>query len=75
MDNKKELILKDFIKLAANTKGEDMLPLLLAFKDKAAAENIEFTKDDIENIFLNMEGALYCEELEKAEKIMSILRH
>lgn len=51
MDDKKIKLLNDFQKLADGKSSEDLIPLVLAFIDKAKKENINFTKDEISVLF------------------------
>lgn len=47
MDEKKLRLLNDFQKLSEGKSSEDMIPLVLAFMEKAKKENITFSKDEI----------------------------
>lgn len=51
MDEKKLRLLKDFQKLSEGKSSEDMIPLVLAFMEKAKKENITFSKDEISVLF------------------------
>ena len=51
MDEKKLRLLNDFQKLSEGKSSEDMIPLVLAFMEKAKKENITFTKDEISVLF------------------------
>lgn len=51
MDEKKEKLLNDFQSLADGKTSEEMIPLVLAFIDKAKKENISFSKDEISVLF------------------------
>lgn len=51
MDEKKLRLLNDFQKLSEGKSSEDMIPLVLAFMEKAKKENITFSKDEISVIF------------------------
>lgn len=51
MDEKKLRLLNDFQKLSEGKSSEDMLPLVLAFMEKAKKENITFSKDEISVLF------------------------
>ena len=51
MDEKKLRLLNDFQKLSEGKSSEDMIPLVLAFMEKAKKENITFSKDDISVLF------------------------
>lgn len=59
MDEKKLRLLNDFQKLSEGKSSEDMIPLVLAFMEKAKKENITFSKDEISVLF------------EEARKVMS----
>ena len=51
MDEKKLRLLNDFQKLSEGKSSEDMIPLVLAFMEKAEKENITFSKDEISVLF------------------------
>lgn len=51
MDEKKLRLLNDFQKLSEGKSSEDMIPLVLAFMEKAKKENITFSKDEISILF------------------------
>lgn len=51
MDEKKLRLLSDFQKLSEGKSSEDMIPLVLAFMEKAKKENITFSKDEISVLF------------------------
>lgn len=51
MDEKKLKLLNDFQKLSEGKSSEDMIPLVLAFMEKAKKENITFSKDEISVLF------------------------
>ena len=51
MDEKKLKLLNDFQKLSEGKSSEDMIPLVLAFMEKAKKENITFSKDEISILF------------------------
>lgn len=51
MDEKKLRLLNDFQKLSEGKSSEDMIPLVLAFMEKAKKENITFSKNEISVLF------------------------
>ena len=51
MDEKELRLLNDFQKLSEGKSSEDMIPLVLAFMEKAKKENITFSKDEISVLF------------------------
>ena len=51
MDEKKLRLLNEFQKLSEGKSSEDMIPLVLAFMEKAKKENITFSKDEISVLF------------------------
>lgn len=51
MDEKKLRLLNDFQKLSEGKSSDDMIPLVLAFMEKAKKENITFSKDEISVLF------------------------
>lgn len=58
MEGNKEKLLNDFLKMSEGKNTDDMLPLLMAFSQKAKKEKITFTKEEsvtiIENLTKNM---------------------
>uniref|UniRef100_UPI004024FCC5 hypothetical protein n=1 Tax=Eshraghiella crossota TaxID=45851 RepID=UPI004024FCC5 len=51
MDEKKLRLLNDFQKLSEGKSSEDMIPLVLAFMEKAKKENITLSNDEISDLF------------------------
>ena len=51
MDEKKLKLLNDFQKLSEGKSSEDMIPLVLAFMEKAKKENITFSKVEFTVLF------------------------
>uniref|UniRef100_UPI0040276734 hypothetical protein n=1 Tax=Eshraghiella crossota TaxID=45851 RepID=UPI0040276734 len=51
MGEKKLRLLNEFQKLSEGKSSEDMIPLVLAFMEKAKKENITFSKDEISVLF------------------------
>ena len=51
MDEKKLRLSNDSQKLSEGKSSEDMIPLVLAFMEKAKKENITFSKDEISVLF------------------------
>lgn len=72
MDSRKEKLLNSFTTLAQGKSNEDLLPLLLAFSQKAKEEHISFDKTDIEALVNNMKKDLSPDEYQKIEAIMKM---
>lgn len=72
IDERKAHLLKEFIKLSQGKKQDELLPLLLAFSNKAREEKITFDKKDIDTIFESMKKDMVPEELGKIETIMKM---
>ena len=54
IDSRKSALLNEFMQLSSGVSSDDILPLLLAFSNKARQEHISFTKSDIETLFESM---------------------
>lgn len=50
IDSRKSALLNEFMQLSSGVSSDDILPLLLAFSNKARQEHISFTKSDIETL-------------------------
>ncbi len=72
MDSKKENLINSFTELSKGRTNEDLLPLLLAFTQKAKEENITFEKSDIDIIVEKMKKELAPEDFQKIETIMKM---
>lgn len=72
IDEKKARLLKDFMTLSAGKSSEELLPLLLAFSNKARQEQITFEKNDINTLFESMKKDMSPEELSKMETLMKM---
>ncbi len=72
IDNRKSALLKEFMQIASGKSSDDILPLLLAFSNKAKKENIKFSKTDIETIFESMKKDMAPEEQTKIETLMKM---
>lgn len=72
IDERKAHLLREFVKLSQGKKNDELLPLLLAFSNKAREEHISFDKKDIDSIFESMKKEMAPEELSKIETIMKI---
>lgn len=72
IDEKKAHLLREFVKLSQGKKNDELLPLLLAFSNKAREEHISFDKKDIDSIFESMKKEMAPEELSKIETIMKM---
>ncbi|MGN0371127.1 MAG: hypothetical protein ACI4EW_11335 [Butyrivibrio sp.] len=76
IDSKKAGLLKDFAKLAQGKSTDELLPLILAFSNKAKSENISFSKEETALLFEQMKKNMSPEEQQKAEiliKMASVL--
>lgn len=72
IDERKAHLLREFVKLSQGKKNDELLPLLLAFSNKAREEHISFDKKDIDSIFESMKKEMAPEELSKIETIMKM---
>ncbi len=72
IDERKSHLLREFVKLSQGKKNDELLPLLLAFSNKAREEHISFDKKDIDSIFESMKKEMAPEELGKIETIMKM---
>lgn len=72
IDDRKATLLKEFMEISANKSSDDILPLLLAFSNKAKKEHISFSKSDIETIYDSMKKDMAPEEQNKIETIMKM---
>lgn len=76
IDSKKAGLLQEFARLAEGKSTEELLPLILAFSNKAKSENIRFTKEETTLLFEEMKKKMSPEEQQKAEiliKMASVL--
>lgn len=72
IDGKKAQLLRDFMTLSAGKSTDELLPLLLAFSNKARQEHITFEKSDINTLFESMKKDMPPEELSKIENLMKM---
>lgn len=72
IDAKKAKLLKDFMSLSSGKSTDELLPLLLAFSNKARQEHISFEKSDINTLFESMKKEMPPEELSKIENLMKM---
>lgn len=72
IDEKKAKLLKDFMSLSSGKNTDELLPLLLAFSNKARQEHISFEKSDISTLFESMKKEMPPEELSKIENLMKM---
>ena len=73
---KKAKLLEDFMAIAKDKSTDELLPLILAFSNKAKAENIKFSKEETSLLFQQMKEKMPPEEQQKADvliKMASIL--
>ena len=76
LDAKKAKLLEDFMAISKDKSTDELLPLILAFSNKAKAENIKFTKEETSLLFQQMKEKMPPEEQQKADvliKMASIL--
>lgn len=52
--DKKQTLLNEFLKMSEGKTSDDMLPLLMAFSQKAKKEKISFTKEESMKIIENL---------------------
>lgn len=72
MDPKKARLLEEFMKIANGKNTQELLPLLLAFSNKAKSENIKFTKDETNMLFEQMKQNMSSQDRQKAEVLMNM---
>ncbi|MCM1308669.1 MAG: hypothetical protein NC223_08730 [Butyrivibrio sp.] len=72
IDQKKAKLLRDFMSLSAGKGSDELLPLLLAFSNKARREHISFEKNDISSLFESMKKDMPPEDLSKIETLMKM---
>lgn len=72
IDAKKAKLLRDFMTLSQGKSTDELLPLLLAFSNKARKEHISFEKSDIATLFESMKKDMPPEELTKIETLMKM---
>ena len=72
IDSRKSALLNEFMQLSSGVSSDDILPLLLAFSNKARQEYISFTKSDIETLFESMKKDMNPEEQSKVETLMKM---
>ena len=72
IDSRKAALLNEFMELSQGASSDDILPLLLAFSNKAKQEKISFTRSDIEILFENMKKDMKPEEQSKIETLMKM---
>ena len=76
LDAKKAKLLEDFMTISKDKSTDELLPLILAFSNKAKSENIKFTKEETSLLFQQMKEKMPPEEQQKADvliKMASIL--
>lgn len=72
LDSKKAKLLEDFMNIANGKSTEELLPLILAFSNKAKSENIKFSKDETSLLFKQMKDKMPPEEQQKADVIIKM---
>lgn len=72
MDAKKARLLEEFMKIADGKNTQELLPLLLAFSNKAKADNIKFTKEETQLLFEQMKQNMSPQDRQKAEVLMNM---
>ena len=72
IDSRKSALLNEFMQLSSGVSSDVILPLLLAFSNKARQEHISFTKSDIETLFESMKKDMNPEEQSKVETLMKM---
>lgn len=74
MDQKKAALLNNFAAMAKNKTNNDMLPLLLAFSNKAKKEGISFTPDETNHVIEILKKDLKPEEQKKLDVFLQMLK-
>ena len=73
MMNEKQRLIQDFMKLSEGKSSDDMLPLLMAFGQKAKKDNIKFTKEEALNIIENMTKSMPSERSSKLKALANMM--
>ncbi len=72
IDDKKAKLLEEFAKMAEGKTMDELLPLILAFSNKAKSEKISFSKDEMSILFEQMKKNMSPEEQQKAEVLIKM---
>lgn len=72
IDTKKAKLLDEFAKMAEGKTTDELLPLILAFSNKAKSEKIKFSRDEMTLLFEQMKKNMSPEEQQKAEVLMKM---
>lgn len=72
IDAKKAKLLEEFAKMAEGKSTDELLPLILAFSNKAKSEKISFSKDEMALLFEQMKKNMSPEEQQKAEVLIKM---
>lgn len=72
LDERKAKLLEEFTKMAQGKSTEELLPLMLAFSNKAKSEKIKFSKDEMTVMFEQMKQNMSPEEQQKAEVLIKM---
>ncbi len=72
IDTKKAKLLEEFAKMAEGKTTDELLPLILAFSNKAKSEKINFSKNEMTILFEQMKKNMSPEEQQKAEVLMKM---
>lgn len=72
IDERKAKLLGEFAKMAEGKSTEELLPLILAFSNKAKSEKIKFSKDETALLFEQMKKNMSPEEQQKAEVLIKM---
>ena len=73
LDFRKQLIINEFKTMAKGKSLNEMLPLVLAIRQKAKQAGITFTKDDMLLIIDQIKDQLSPQELQLLPQIMSLM--
>ena len=72
IEEKKGKLLNEFVKLSKGKGSDELLPLTLAFVNKAKEDNISFDRHDIDTVFETLKKDMPPEDLSRAEMIMKM---
>ncbi len=75
LDSKKQRLIQEFKNLSAGKSSDEILPLLLAFSNKAKQEGISFTKDDLHFITEQIKDGLSEREKQLLPGLLSLMEH
>lgn len=73
IDIKKVMLLQELLNQSKGKKTSEMLPFLMAASKQANSKGLSFTKDEIQLIINVLKNDMTPSELERTNKLLSIL--